>query len=464
MEAIGIELPAPAGPARVASAPRVANAHLFGTGGRTMLLSVDDGRIHEIDDAMAEVLDLAMHYGDAERVGLILSAAGLGKILGETSAPRPVPVSVPVRALSLAVAQKCNLGCTYCYAQQGNFGGADSSMPIEVAKASVDRLIAEAAPGEAVTIAYLGGEPLVNRQVLQEATCYAADRAAAAGVKISFALTTNATLMTADDAAFLERYAFTVTISIDGVRAAHDALRPFKSGRGSYDRIVERSRLLVSRPQRRSAVIARVSVTPRNLGLPDALHELAGLGFDGVLFSPVLNSPSGSDQMGGREFDAMLACMIECGEAFERRLMENEIVPFLNIINTLRRIHKPNREAYPCGAGGGYLGVSSKGDLFACHRFVDDDLGAMGSVSDGVDGEKQRRWLSERNVQRQEPCRTCWARHQCGGGCHHEVIHRGRPACDYIRGWLHYCLGVYARLMKAQPPRLAQVLNSTAHG
>jgi uncharacterized protein len=23
---------------------------------------------------------------------------------------------------------------------------------------------------------------------------------------------------------------------------------------------------------------------------------------------------------------------------------------------------------------------------------------------------------------------------------------RGRPACDYIRGWLHYCLEAYMRL------------------
>ena len=32
-------------------------------------------------------------------------------------------LSPPLHALSLAVAQKCNLGCTYCYASQGSFGG-----------------------------------------------------------------------------------------------------------------------------------------------------------------------------------------------------------------------------------------------------------------------------------------------------------------------------------------------------
>ena len=28
-----------------------------------------------------------------------------------------------------------------------------------------------------------------------------------------------------------------------------------------------------------------------------------------------------------------------------------------------------------------------------------------------------------------------------------QAIARGRPACDYIRGWLHWSLGAYARLL-----------------
>jgi uncharacterized protein len=456
MQAAKVDVPESGMRARYLSSPRVPNAHLFDAGERTMLLSVDDGRLHEVDDAMAEVLDHSMHYGDAERVDLIMSAFGLGG----TISPEQPPELIPVRALSLAVAQKCNLGCTYCYAQQGNFGGPDSSMPIEVAKASIDRLLENAAPGEKITVAYLGGEPLANRSVLQAATHYAASRAASEGVAVAFALTTNATLLTADDAEFFEHYGFTVTVSIDGIRATHNLLRPFKSGQGSYDRVVEKSKLLLSRRDRRCQVIARASVTPRNLGLPEALDELVGLGFDGVFFSPVLKSPTGHDEMGKSEFDAMLARMIECSQTFERRLMGNEVYPFINSINTLRRIHKPNRDAYPCGAGGGYLGVSAKGDLFACHRFVDDDLGAMGELAGGVDSAKQQRWLSDRNVHKQEPCRSCWARYQCGGGCHHEVIHRGRPACDYIRGWLHHCLGLYLRLLKAKPSLLTHLFES----
>jgi uncharacterized protein len=77
---------------------------------------------------------------------------------------------------------------------------------------------------------------------------------------------------------------------------------------------------------------------------------------------------------------------------------------------------------------------------------VGDASGAMGSLTDGIDHARRDEWLAERHVHRQEPCRSCWARYLCGGGCHHEVIARGRPACDYIRGWLQHCLAVYLRL------------------
>ena len=95
---------------------------------------------------------------------------------------------------------------------------------------------------------------------------------------------------------------------------------------------------------------------------------------------------------------------------------------------------------------GGYFGVSADGELAACHRFVGDPGGQFGDLTRGVDGARQAIWLTERHVDRQAPCTSCWARYLCGGGCHHEVLARGRGACDYIRGWLHYTIEAYGRL------------------
>src|SRR5688572_9242414 len=126
------------------SGPRVPNAHLFRAGGRHMLLSVTRGQIYEIDDILAQTIDRTMDYGDSDRVNQFLATAGIF----DSTISDQAPASVPVRSLSLAVAQKCNLGCTYCYAQQGNFGGPESSMSISIARAAVDRLLENISPGE----------------------------------------------------------------------------------------------------------------------------------------------------------------------------------------------------------------------------------------------------------------------------------------------------------------------------
>jgi uncharacterized protein len=163
----------------------------------------------------------------------------------------------------------------------------------------------------------------------------------------------------------------------------------------------------------------------------------------------------------------MLGEMIDCGREYERASRNGRRYPFANMVNAMREIHRGTHRPYPCGAGAGYLGVSAEGELAACHRFVGDEEGAMGSLDDGIDISRQADWLASRHVHRQEPCRSCWARYLCGGGCHHEVIGRGRPACNYIRGWLHYCLEAYLRL-SAEPQMagrdFADAATGSAHG
>lgn len=428
-------------------APLVPHGHLFAADGPRHLLLSNGSRVYGLTDEVAGALDVAMAAGDEAAVERLLVQYGLDAppYIEDTA-----PEAFPLRAVSLAVAQKCNLGCTYCYAEGGDFGGPAKNMALDIACASIERVIDETPPGERANIAFLGGEPLVNRFVLYAATEFAAERAAEKGVRLGYSITTNGTLVTPEDGEFFERHGFAVTISLDGIGATHDAQRAFKGGRGSFDRIVERVAPLLA-IQRRMQISARVTVTPRNLRLRATLDGLIDLGFHSVGFSPMLSSPTGRDQMDAPELTDMLDQMIDCGREFERQTITGRRYPFSNIATALHEIHKGTHRPYPCGAGAGYMGVSADGGLFACHRFVDDDSGAMGDVAGGVDKVKQRDWLADRHVHSQEPCKSCWARYLCGGGCHHEVIHRGRPACDYIRGWLHYCLQAYVRLLDRRP-------------
>jgi uncharacterized protein len=416
------------------------DCHVFETVHGQFAFVVEGSRIYSVDSVTAELLRSGNSSETLKRLEL---AEARGSML-------PPPREIPVRSLSLAVAQKCNLGCSYCYAHQGDFGGKPARMEKEVALAAVALLFRNIGQGENVHLAFLGGEPLLNRSLLRKSVHAALELAEPLGVRVNFSITTNGTLLTTDDGEFFERHGFAVTVSLDGTGETHDRLRPFRGGQGSYSHIIENVLPLLA-AQRRMQVSARVTVTPRNLGLKNTLDELLNLGFHSVGFSPLLHAPSGQDEMMKDDLREMLRQMVECGQEFERRTAQGDRYAFSNIATAIREIHKGTHRPYPCGAGGGYFGVSATGSLYACHRFVQDENALFGNVWQGVDPAAQANWLQERHVDLQSPCSGCWARYLCGGGCHHEVIYRGRPACDYIRGWLDYCLKAYVRLRATAP-------------
>jgi uncharacterized protein len=428
----------------------VRQSHVFETAHGFHVLVVDGSRIYFIDERTADRLRSDPENTDhaLERLGVLNPDS-----LHVSNEP---PLSVPVRSLSLAVAQKCNLACSYCYAQEGSFGSEPKRMERATALRSVDMLFRGAKagqdvkPGEIVNLAFLGGEPLINRALIRECTERAAETARRTGVRLNLSITTNGTLVTPDDGRFFEEHGFAVTISMDGIGETHDRQRPFRGGQGSYAKIVQNVRPLLVL-QSKMQVSARVTITPGNLRLRETLDHLLDLGFHSVGFSPMLHAPSGSGEMTQSALSEMLAQMIECGGEFERRSARGERYAFANVATAIRELHKGTHRPYPCGAGGGYFGVSADGGLYACHRFVEDTAAYFGDVWSGVDTASQSQWLAQRHVHFQSPCSGCWARYLCGGGCHHEVIHRGRPACDYIRGWLDYCLKAYVRMRVSAP-------------
>ena len=427
------------------SAPRDSRFHLFKSGSESFLLLAEGSRVFRIDGHLHDRLRTAS-AGPMDSVERIFEEL---RIQSDFPTARKNKAAPRLHALSLAVAQKCNMGCTYCYAQGGAFGEPPQNMPLKTALDAVELLFREARPGDKVSLSFLGGEPLLNRSVIRAATEHAAALAVVRKSALTLSITSNGTLIRPDDFEFFETHGFAVTISLDGVGDVHNRQRPFKNGAGSYEQLVERIRPALKR-QRFMQVSARVTVTPENIDLVPTLEAFVGMGFHSVGFSPLLNAPGGGE-LGREHLAILLDQMIACGRRFESAVAAGRRYPFSNMVTALKELHRGTHNPYPCGAGIGYFGVDADGVLYACHRFVNDDLHMFGSVANGVDRVRQNAWMEQRHVNHQEPCRDCWARYLCGGGCHHEVIKRGRHACDYIRGWLHYCLGAYTRLLKARP-------------
>src|SRR5229473_2553271 len=172
------------------SRPTSSEIHLVESGAALHLLAVDGSRFYDVDPDTYRRLGAAVADGTSETTLRELGLSRATRAIDD--AP---PADPPVRALSLAIAQKCNLSCTYCYAQQGSFGSSPQNMPGDTAKRAVDLLLSEAAAGDRVNLSFLGGEPLVNRSVLRETTIYAARAAARRGIAIGLSITTNGTLI-----------------------------------------------------------------------------------------------------------------------------------------------------------------------------------------------------------------------------------------------------------------------------
>ncbi|MCU4986460.1 radical SAM protein [Bacillus cereus] len=414
------------------------SSHLFVT---------DGSRIYDLDSQLASKMERlhSSNFYDKEKDILEMFINPENPYIDEQPLSPP-----PLYSISLNVAQICNMSCGYCYADTGKFGGKARMMNLEVAKATVDRLITESSPKSDLVLGYMGGEPLLNRKLIHETTRYAAQVAQKNNRRISFSITTNCTLLTPEDAKLFAEYPFTVAVSIDGDREMNDKLRLMNNGTSSYESILKGLNILnqYGRPNHLSA---RVTVTPKNQQLLQTLNHLIELKFDEVGFSPVLVSPNPKLEFTKSDFDSFLKQMIVCGEQALQKLLACKPYPFSNLETALHQIHRGTHRPYPCGAGAAYLSTNAEGDLYACHRLIDDSKYAMGNVYEGSDKTAQSNLLALKHVDRANPCKSCWARYLCGGGCYHEVSRRGRIGCDYIRGWLEFCLQAYINLSKKAP-------------
>lgn len=443
-----------------------AEVRVFRSAAGAHVFVADGSRIYDVEPQVADWLE-GWLAGDGRSTAPDRHEAWAAlDLFGGPALPRYVddrPLEPPpLASLSLTVAQACNMSCGYCYADEGRFGGRPRLMGPEVARAAVDRLLAESAPGVDLVLGFMGGEPLVNRAVVHDTTRYAAGAAARAGRRIRFSITTNGTLLQPEDAALFAAYPFAVAVSVDGDREGHDRVRRMRDGTSSYERVLAGLELL-NRHGRPRHLSARVTVTPRTGELLPVLDHLVGLGFDEVGFAAVLVSASPLLAFGAADFAPFLERMVACGERTLRELSAGRAYPFGNFETAMHEIHRGSHRPYPCGAGAAYLSVNAEGDLFACHRLVDDDAYAMGNVTEGSDRQARAAHLARSHVDGMEPCRGCWARYLCGGGCYHEVSRRGRPGCDYIRGWLDFCLRAYVELAGARPDYFAGTAESAAH-
>ena len=403
---------------------------------------------------------LAPSFGDEAVTAVLRELAQEGLFSPARPLPPPPSAPLPIRTMILHLAQDCNMACTYCYADEGLYGGPRKSMTAATAERALDHLMATG--DEKVHVTFFGGEPLLNWPVLQRAVEVGEAKAAACGKRISFSFTTNGSLLTEARVDWLAEHRVGVSVSLDGPDDLQDANRPFRGGAPSASVVRPKVEMLLARHKTRP-VGARVTLTHGNADAIRIFEHLIGMGFAEVGLAPV-TSDDPAIHLDDAETGKLLADMAILADRTVEAALEDRYLGFSNVINLWQELYAGSRKAYACGAGLGMLSVSVDGVFAPCHRFNGDEDLRFGDLAAGLDREKHAKFLAEVHLDQKPGCKTCFAQSLCSGGCYHEAKTRhgdhaesNHHACDFVRTWITTAITTYARVWAGNPGFLAKI-------
>ncbi len=321
-----------------------------------------------------------------------------------------------VKALCLHIAHDCNLACKYCFAEEGEYHGRRALMSFEVGKKALDFLVANSGNRVNLEVDFFGGEPLMNWDVVKQLVEYGRSLEKANNKKFRFTLTTNGVLLNDEIMEYLNKEMSNVVLSLDGRKEVNDNMRPFRTGKGSYDLIVPKfQKLADSRNQ--TDYYVRGTFTRDNLDFSEDVKHFADLGFKQMSIEPVVGPEEDPYSIREKDLPQIMEEYDKLALEYIKREKEGNGFNFFHFMIDLNQGPCVYKRLSGCGSGTEYLAVTPWGDFYPCHQFVGDEDFLMGNVDEGIIRDDLVGKFSNCNVYSKEKCKNCFAKFYCSGGC-----------------------------------------------
>lgn len=411
--------------------------HQYKNNGYNIVLDVNSGSVHVVDDLVYDVIAL-LEEGKSEQETVealkdrypeaeLLEALGECRELKEAGVlftediyekaifdykARPTVV----KALCLHIAHDCNLACKYCFAEEGEYHGRRALMSYEVGKKALDFLIANSGSRHNLEVDFFGGEPLMNWQVVKDLVAYGRSQEEPHNKKFRFTLTTNGVLLNDEVMDFCNREMGNVVLSIDGRPEVHDYMRPFRNGKGSYDLVLPKFQKFAKSRQGKSYYV-RGTFTHNNIDFSEDVLHLADAGFDQVSVEPVVGPDTEEYSLKKEDLPTILEQYDKLAAEMVKREKEGRGFTFFHFMIDLTGGPCVYKRLSGCGSGTEYLAVTPWGDFYPCHQFVGQEKYLMGNVDEGIKRQDIVDEFKCCNVYTKEKCRNCFAKFYCSGGC-----------------------------------------------
>ena len=321
-----------------------------------------------------------------------------------------------VKALCLHIAHDCNLGCRYCFAEEGEYHGDRSLMSYEVGKQALDFLVANSGNRRNLEVDFFGGEPTMNFDVVRKLVAYGRSLEEPYNKNFRFTLTTNGILLNDEIMEFANREMANVVLSIDGRKSVNDYMRPTRNGKSTYDIIVPKFQKFAELRNQTNYYV-RGTFTHHNLDFSEDVLHLADLGFKQISVEPVVAPPEEPYAIQEADLPQLMEEYDKLAKEMVRREKEGNGFNFFHFMIDLTQGPCVAKRLSGCGSGTEYLAVTPWGDLYPCHQVVGQEQFKLGNVYDGIQAEEIRDEFKLCNVYAKEKCRNCFARFYCSGGC-----------------------------------------------
>ena len=416
--------------------------HQYKNNGYDIVLDVNSGAIHVVDDVTYDVIEMYAareNAADTSAEEIVTALSGkYGKEEVEEAIDEVQTLikneelftkdtyenymmdfkkrPTVVKALCLHIAHDCNLACRYCFAEEGEYHGRRALMSFETGKKALDFLIANSGNRRNLEVDFFGGEPLMNWQVVKDLVAYGREQEKIHNKNFRFTLTTNGVLLNDEIMEFANKEMGNVVLSIDGRKEVHDHMRPFRKGAGSYDLIVPKfQKFAESRNQDKYYV--RGTFTHNNLDFSNDVLHLADLGFKQISVEPVVAQPTEDYAIREEDLPQLYEEYDKLAAEMVKRHKNGNDFNFFHFMIDLEGGPCVAKRLSGCGSGTEYLAVTPWGDLYPCHQFVGEEEYLMGNVDDGLVRTDIQKEFGGCNVYTKPACKECFARFYCSGGC-----------------------------------------------
>lgn len=317
----------------------------------------------------------------------------------------------------IGITEQCNLRCTYC-CYSGDYVNNRIHGSHTLTGRDIDVIydfIQQIAGNRRLRIAFYGGEPLLQYQLIQYAIIRGRERW---GNNVDFSISTNGVLLNNEKNEWLSINSVELAISIDGTKVFHNKHRVDIMGNGSYERVYSAlSHIKETYPEYIPCVLLQMTL----VAFSDIIQIAREWNSDGLLKSFVLSnihglSPNFINGVKTVDYEETKQLYLHILDAYEKhqdwvvfKIFLDECLAYWKdrpIIDAGQSV--PMATCMPINSK---IYIDSQMQIGICEKVADKYR--IGNVKNGIDWKRANEIVEEYYHKRVERCKYCPAIRMC---------------------------------------------------